>query len=72
MSRDWTRDNPEADAEAYARREPEIVGYCETCGSPIYRGLTYIDLQTVLLHDEFECKIGWIDQFKTEVDYDTL
>ena len=57
-------DDPVADAEAWASREPDIVGYCEACGSPIYKGLDYINLETVLLHDEFECKTAWLDQFK--------
>ena len=57
-------DDPVSDAEAYASRDPEIVGYCEACGAPIYKGLDYIDLKSVLLHDEWECKTAWMDQFK--------
>lgn len=59
-------DDPVADAEAYASREPEIIGYCEACGSPIYKGLDYIDLQSIKLHDEYECKMTWIGQFRRE------
>lgn len=57
-------DDPVSDAEHYVSRDPEIVGYCEACGAPIYKGLDYIDLQSVLLHDEWECKTAWLDQFK--------
>lgn len=57
-------DDPVADAEAWVSREPDIVGYCEACGSPIYKGLDYINLQSVLLHDEYECKMAWLNQFK--------
>ena len=57
-------DDPVADAEHYESKEADIIGYCEACGSPIYKGLDYIDLETVLLHDEWECKYAWLDQFK--------
>ena len=59
-------DDPVADAEYHASREPEIIGYCEACGSPIYKGLDYIDLQNIKLHDEYECKMSWLEQFRTE------
>ena len=57
-------DDPVADAEYYASREPDVVGYCEACGSPIYKGLNYIEIQGVRLHDEYECKLTWLEQFK--------
>ena len=57
-------DDPVADAEHYASRETEIIGYCEAFGSPLYKGLDYIDLESVFLHDEWECKSAWLDQFK--------
>ena len=53
-------DDPVADAEAYASREPEIVGYCEDCESPIYRGLDYIEMDGILLHDEYECIMNYV------------
>lgn len=62
--RDWTRDNPIADAEDYSNRTHPAIGTCECCNMPIYEGLSYIDLGDVLLHNENECILDYIRQFK--------
>lgn len=53
-------DDPVADAEYYANRNDDIVGYCEQCGSPIYKGLSYIAMDNILLHDEHDCIMDYV------------
>lgn len=64
MNSDWSRplrtSDPVADAEAYASREPDIRGYCEECGERVYRGHDYIEMDGILLHDEYECIMTYV------------
>lgn len=64
MYRDYGRDDPVADAEEYASRESEFVGYCETCGQAIYKGDDYLDIDGTYLHDDYDCTAYWLKQFK--------
>lgn len=56
--------DPVADAEYYASREPEIIGYCEQCNEPIYKGDDYIDFNDTLLHDDADCILDYVRQFR--------
>jgi hypothetical protein len=64
MSRNWNRDEPEMDAEDYVSRKQSEVGTCECCNMPIYKGLSYINIHGVLIHDEIECIVDYMKQFK--------
>ena len=64
MYRDYSRENPELDAEEYASRTGELVGYCETCGRAIYKGQDHYNIDGTLLCDEYDCTSYWLRQFK--------
>ena len=61
-----SRDEPERDAEDYASREPEIIGYCTCCKEPIYKWDDYYKITEIsndlVLHDD--CGLDWLRQFK--------
>jgi hypothetical protein len=55
-------EDPTADAEAYASKSPDIWGHCEECGGRVYRGLDYIEMDGILLHNEYECIMNYVQR----------
>ena len=64
MAKIFRTSNPIQDAEDYANRERELVGYCETCGRAIYKDEDHYNIDGTFLCDDYDCTSYWLKQFK--------
>ena len=56
MSRNWTRDEPELDAEDNATDNRPILGYCAECGCEIHGGNDFYEPEDAYcIDDEYVC-----------------
>ena len=62
MSNVFRTADPVADAEAYASREPEVIGECSFCHEPIYCYEDHYNIDDeVILHED--CGMDWLNQY---------
>lgn len=56
MSRDWSRENPELDAEEQATDKRPFLGYCAQCGCEIHGGNDFYEPdEAYYIDDEYVC-----------------
>lgn len=58
--RDWTRNDPELDAEDAQDTRDSMIGHCADCGTRIYKGDCYIEIDGILLCDDSDCISNYI------------